>query len=199
MDAIELLTEDHRRVERLFSAIEARRDEGRDASFATLVRGLVSDLSVHSEMEEWTVYAEARRAIPDGEELVRHAIGAHQKVKDLLVLLEGASGAEPDFQQKLAELRNMVREHVEEEEREFFPALVRGLGKPRLVELGEAMKRAKEKPGTELHGQLEQAKSPVGTVRATSEEAIEKRQRKSPHRASPSASGGKPARRTSRA
>jgi hemerythrin-like domain-containing protein len=137
----------------------------------------VSDLSVHAETEEWTVYAEARRAIPDGDELVRHAIEEHQRVKELLVVLEGMAGDEPSFDEKLAELRAAVREHVRQEEQEFFPALVRGLGRPRLAELGEMMKRAREKPGKELHGQLEQAKSPVETVRATSDEALEKRRK----------------------
>jgi hemerythrin-like domain-containing protein len=169
MDAIELLTEDHRRAEQLFEEI------GSAGRTKELVNRLLSELSVHAELEEWTLYAEARRAMPEGEELVRRALDEHQRMKDLIVILASMSGEEADVPEKLEELRQAVREHVDEEEREFFPAVIRGLGRPRLAELGETMRTAKEKPGTELHGQLEQAKNPLGTIAAKSPEALDRK------------------------
>ena len=83
MDAIELLTTDHRAVESLFADFESDPGEGRARILADIIR----ELSIHSAIEEAYLYPRIRREVENGEQ---YAEGEreHQGVKESLGRLE---------------------------------------------------------------------------------------------------------------
>lgn len=160
MDALEILSKDHRAVEKLFTEF----GEAKGAHATRLARKIVAELAKHAAIEEQTLYPEARRELPDAVELVDEALAEHREMKKMLADLEGASAANDDLQAKVANLSQLVRHHVAEEEARLFPEIERTLGRDRLLALGEFILRSRSGPGNELHGLVESAAaSPAGT------------------------------------
>ena len=117
MDAISLLTQDHREVSKLFDAFE--REESDKAETATRVCRM---LTVHAMIEEEIFYPAAREALADeGDDLLDEAEVEHASAKELIAQIE-AEGQDGDlFEAKVKVLGEYVRHHVKEEESELFP------------------------------------------------------------------------------
>lgn len=146
LDAIELLTNDHRTVEQLFGQLEAATGEAaRDAA-----EEIVRELSVHAVIEETVLYPAAREAL-EGEELVDHSLDEHQQVKELLTQVDGKPADDPETRRVFGEIKSAVEEHVEEEEGQLFPQLRGQLDEERLKQLGDAMEKAKSLAPTHPH------------------------------------------------
>ena len=146
-NAIELLTSDHAAVEQMFTQIETL-PEG-DAR-SELVAGVIRELSVHAAIEEQVLYPAMRKALPDGDHLVREALEEHQRVKETLAAIEQAdSPTERD--PHLVSLIGNVRHHVEEEETELFPKLRASTTTAELQDLGGKLVRAKKLAPTHPH------------------------------------------------
>src|SRR5215207_5218685 len=62
-DAIELLTEDHRRVDELFEEYESAKDEAEDEAKEELVARICLELTVHATVEEEIFYPAAREGL----------------------------------------------------------------------------------------------------------------------------------------
>ena len=150
-DAVALLTNDHRTVEQLFTQLEGlqsgvdRREE--------LIQQVVSELSVHAVIEEQVLYPAIRSEVPGGEELADHAIDEHQRVKELLARLEELDPKESETDQVLRQLMADFRQHVQEEEGPdgLFDQLRTNVDQGRLVEMGDAMSKAKTAAPTHPH------------------------------------------------
>lgn len=143
MDAIEMLEQDHERVQKLFDRFE---DAG-DQAYKTkqgLVEEITKELRIHSELEEQIFYPAAQRGT-DEEDTVREGIEEHHVVEQLLAELEGMDPEDDQYEAKAAVLIENVRHHIEEEEGELFPKVGRALGKERLAALGEEMAQLKER------------------------------------------------------
>lgn len=147
-DAIELLTSDHRTVERLFEQLEGATADPGVARHAA--QEIVRELSVHAMIEEQVLYPAARGAV-DGDQLVDHSLDEHQKVKELLTKVDGKPVDDPETRRVFSEIKADVEEHVAEEEGDLFPKLREKLGADRLHQLGEAMARAKKMAPTHPH------------------------------------------------
>lgn len=148
LDAIELLTSDHRTVEQLFSQLEAAAADTDVARHAA--EEIIRELSVHAVIEEQVLYPAAREAL-GSEQLVDHSLEEHQEVKDLLAQVDGKPVDDPQTQQTFARVKAAVEEHVAEEEGKLFPQLRQNLGGERLYQLGEAMEKAKKMAPTRPH------------------------------------------------
>ncbi len=81
MDAIELLKQDHKKVEKLFTEMEKK--EARQKLFPELDR----ELSVHAEIEEKIFYPATKEAEPT-RDLVLESIEEHKQIKMVLSDLE---------------------------------------------------------------------------------------------------------------
>jgi hemerythrin superfamily protein len=142
MDAIVLLKEDHKVVEKLFKQFEKAGDE----AFAEK-RGIVDEVIValtqHAHVEESIFYPTAREAVPQTEDHVLESVEEHHVVMWMLSELANTDVHDERFDAKMTVLMENVRHHVEEEEQEWFPQVRKGLGRKRLQELGEAMAAAK--------------------------------------------------------
>lgn len=150
MDAITLLKEDHKKVEKLFKRFE----EAGDKAYATkraIVDSIIEELSVHAAIEEQLFYPVTRATVPDTEDIALESLEEHHIVKWVLDELESMSPEDERFDAKVTVLMENVRHHVEEEEDEYFPKVRDELGRNALSDLGDAMVAARKTAPTHPH------------------------------------------------
>lgn len=167
MDAIEMLTRDHRKVEELFGKLERTADP---SARAELVQELADEVLVHAHVEEQVVYPTARERLEDADDLVRDALREHQEVEKKLLELLDADAGDGDFMEKVTELRDLIDHHVEEEENELFPRLEEELGEDGLETLGDEVAQAKEEEQREFAAGTAGSRRRRGGSRSSREE-----------------------------
>ena len=153
MDAITLLREDHKTVERLFKRFENAGDRAH-VEKRQLVDRIIEALSIHAAIEEQVFYPVARATVPDTEDLALESLEEHHIVKWVLSELNGLDPGDERFDAKVTVAIENVRHHVKEEEREFFPRVRRELSRKALAELGDALAEAKKSAPTHPHPRL---------------------------------------------
>ena len=122
-DAIEQLTADHRKVEKLFKEYEQLvAAEGSYNEKEQLAATICAELTVHAQVEEEIFYP-AARDILDEEDLVDEAVVEHATAKDLIAQLADMSPDDDLYDAKVKVLCELIEHHVEEEEDEMFPKL----------------------------------------------------------------------------
>ncbi|HXA33354.1 MAG TPA: hemerythrin domain-containing protein [Acidimicrobiales bacterium] len=142
-DAITLLKDDHRSVEKLFKSFEQAGPKALKTK-ARLVEGIVRDLTVHASIEEQIFYPRVRQDAQDLEADVLEALEEHHVAKWLLSELDGLDPSAERFEAKVTVLIESVRHHVKEEERSLFPAVRKAFGRPALAAMGDALAAAKK-------------------------------------------------------
>jgi hemerythrin superfamily protein len=153
MDALTLLKNDHRSVERLFKEFEKLGDRAYKGK-RDVVDKIVTELSVHAAVEEQVFYPAVRKADPDIERQVLEALEEHHVVKWTLSELDGMDPQDERFDPKVTVLIESVRHHVKEEEGDLFLE-VRKIMKPKeRQELGEALEVAKRMAPEKPHPRL---------------------------------------------
>lgn len=122
-DAISVLIDDHRAVQRLFDAFKKADDNDLDRK-GTLVRRACEELSIHAIVEEELLYPAAQKALDDDEKPdVEEAFVEHYLVKVLIDKFTTLKPGEKGFDATFKVLMEMVNHHIEEEENELFPEL----------------------------------------------------------------------------
>lgn len=132
MDALQLLTTDHRKVDRLFEMREGTTDASAKKRLYDQIR---SELLLHAQIEESLFYP-ACAAFPELKEQIDDSYLEHAEVKDLLIEMESKSGTE-EAESILDELIESVQDHVQEEEKNLFPKVRQLLGQDKLDALGQ--------------------------------------------------------------
>jgi hemerythrin superfamily protein len=123
-DAIEMLIEDHRRVEELFEEFESSKDDDDDDEKAARVGAICLELTIHATLEEEIFYPAARAALAeDGEDLLDEAEVEHESVRMLIAELSDAQPGDDLYDARVKVLSEYVKHHVAEEEGELFPKL----------------------------------------------------------------------------
>ena len=89
--ALELLSADHRKVEKLFQQYEQEK-EGDDSRRQEICERICNELTVHAQVEEEIFYPWVREN-GDDEDMIEEALVEHESLKTLVSQLEGA---EPD-------------------------------------------------------------------------------------------------------
>jgi hemerythrin superfamily protein len=145
MDAIVLLKDDHKAVEKLFKQFEKGRQDATTAEKRKLVDRMLEELTTHAYIEETIFYPAARAAAPDNTDHVLESVEEHHLVAWLLAELRGLDPADETFDAKVTVLIENVRHHVEEEEHDFFPEVRKAMGRNQLTELGRKLEDAKPK------------------------------------------------------
>src|SRR2546423_15158371 len=136
MDAIELLKQDHKKVEKIFTDMEKK--DARPKLFPELDR----ELSIHAEIEEKIFYPAAKQAEPT-RDLVLESIEEHKQIKMVLADLEQTDMRTAEWGADLKVLKEDVMHHVGEEEDELFPKVQKILSKEQLEALGTRMEAMK--------------------------------------------------------
>jgi hemerythrin superfamily protein len=150
VDAIELLKKDHRTVDDLFKRIE-KAGSGATKTKRNLAERIIKELSVHAVVEETVFYPAVREASDEIRDDVLESLEEHHIVKWVLNELDGMDPEHERFDAKATVLAEMVRHHVEEEEKELFPKVRKALDAETRKELGEVMRRAKQGAPTRPH------------------------------------------------
>jgi hemerythrin superfamily protein len=150
MDAVTLLRNDHKTVERLFKQFEKAGPNAHKTK-KDLVEKIVEELSIHAAIEEQVLYPAAREAVPDEDDLVLESLEEHHIVKWVLSEIDGMDPEDERFTAKVTVLIENVRHHVEEEEGDLFPALREAMKRKELEELAQAMEQAKKLAPTHPH------------------------------------------------
>jgi hemerythrin superfamily protein len=145
MDAVSLLTADHRHVEELFDRY--RGTAPTDASRKRIVREITRVLCRHSAAEEQVVYPEARLVV-DSPAVVDDALDDHASVTNHLADLESLDWRSPEYERTVMELIAAVRVHVADEEENLFPALRARLLTSALREMVVIMEKVRRRAPT---------------------------------------------------
>ena len=116
-DALALLKEDHRKVEKLFKDYESAKGDGRKEKLA---RQISLELTIHTTIEEEIFYPACRGKVD--EDKLKEAYVEHDAAKLLMAEIEAGSGQSDDyFDAKVQVLGEEIDHHVKEEEDELFP------------------------------------------------------------------------------
>jgi hemerythrin superfamily protein len=142
MDALELLTQDHKKVKELFTSAKNTEDK---KELKQLFKEIKSELETHTRIEESSFFP----AMPEHEELkdmVSESLEEHRQVKTILRELSRATPGTEKFKAKLKVLIDDVKHHAEEEEEgKMFPQVREVVESADLEELGAEMETAKHK------------------------------------------------------
>ena len=111
-DGLQLLAQDHRKVEELFAQFE--KASGTSAK-ERLVRQICTELKIHSMIEEEIYYPEIRGKVE--EDALDEAYVEHDSAKLLVNELEAAEPDESFYDAKVKVLQELIEHHVEEEEK----------------------------------------------------------------------------------
>jgi hemerythrin superfamily protein len=120
-DAITLLTNDHKKVKKLFADFSkiAEGDAGNAAKEA-LVEQICMELSLHAQVEEEIFYPAVRAAIKD-DDLMDEADVEHGEAKHLIAQLKAMKPTDDHYHATVTVLGENINHHVKEEEEEMFP------------------------------------------------------------------------------
>lgn len=148
MNALTLLRNDHRRVDRLFA--EHKQAAGNARRQKAVFDEIHRELDVHAQIEEKVFYPALEEgfteAVPTQEQM-EEARAQHEEVKSLLKQLAGLAPEDAGYAVAFTKLVDGVRDHVAEEEGQMFPAAREILGSARLEELGREMADLKPQLG----------------------------------------------------
>ncbi|MDP9867898.1 MULTISPECIES: hemerythrin domain-containing protein [Streptosporangium] len=142
MDAIVLLKDDHKTVEKLFKEFEKAGD-GAHQRKREIVDKIIEELTVHAHIEEEIFYPAAREGAPGTTDHILESVEEHHVVVWILSELKGMDPADERFDAKVTVLMENVRHHVKEEEEDWFPKVREAMGRKVLQEIGERMEKAK--------------------------------------------------------
>lgn len=139
MNAINVLTKDHRKVEELFSQIESGEGDRME-----VFKQINDELTLHAQVEETLFYPELELKGETSEQ-VQHSYEEHLEAKNLLAELSAGNPDDEGWMSKLQKLKESVNHHVQEEESELFPKAEEILGEERLESLGEKIESMKKR------------------------------------------------------
>ncbi len=139
-DAIALLKDDHRAVEKLFKEFEGAKGDGRKEKLA---RQICLELSVHTAIEEEIFYPACQGTVE--EDLLKESYVEHDAAKLLIAEIEANEGAGDEFfDSKVKVLSEEIEHHVEEEEKPGGVFAQARKGKMDLDGLGEQLAARKK-------------------------------------------------------
>ena len=113
----DMLREDHKKVKGLFEEFEQATDA---KAKQRIVETALTELDVHSTLEEELIYPAIRAEIDD-DDLMDEALEEHHVVHALIGELKKMKPSDDRYDAKFTVLAENVRHHIKEEESEMFP------------------------------------------------------------------------------
>lgn len=138
LDAVEMLRDDHERVQALFDKFEQAGDK---RTKRRIVDEALAELKIHSALEEEIFYPAVRAAIDD-DDLMDEAEEEHHVAATLIAELETMQPDDAHYDAKFTVLGESVQHHVREEESRMFPKARRA--NLDLADLAERMAERKQ-------------------------------------------------------
>ena len=123
-NAIQVLEEDHVKVEKAFEQFEKLGDEDSEKK-QEIVATVLADLKVHTVIEEELFYPPLLQALKGDddeiEDLLDEAEVEHTSAKELIAQIEAMDPSERLYDAKFTVLCEYVKHHVKEERNDIFP------------------------------------------------------------------------------
>jgi hemerythrin superfamily protein len=151
-DVIEILEDDHREVEEMFTELESLRGASSDVDKQRrkeLADQVTIELVRHSVAEEVLVYPKVDDKV--SKEEADHAREEHAEAEETLARLEKLDADDPSFDDELATLMTEIRHHIEDEEDEMFAHMREVIDEEELRTLGERVEAFKKVAPTRPH------------------------------------------------
>ncbi len=139
-DILSLIEAEHRQVEKLFA--EAEKVKG--AKLVEQFNQIYIELILHARTEELIFYP-ALREYEETEQYVEEAEEEHEEISVILEEIKALKPTQPEFKEKMSELKETLEHHVEQEESEIFNAVRKCMSDRELTELGQEFQETKSK------------------------------------------------------
>jgi hypothetical protein len=152
-DVVTFLKEQHEQIREGFQLVLSSAGVERSNAFTALRRLL----AVHETAEEEVVHPVARRALVNGEVIVRARLQEENEAKKVLSELEDLDVGSAEFDRKLTLLRSSVLLHARAEEENEFERLGDQLDTERLERMRAAASFAERVAPTRPHAGIESA------------------------------------------
>ena len=153
MNAITMLTDDHRAVKKLLSELETTTERGVKTREELFTR-IKADLTVHEIIEEEIFYP-ALKEHPKAKDIVLEGYEEHNVVDTLMSELSALPFDHETWGAKAKVMQENIEHHIEEEEGEMFKKARQVFDEAELEELGERMARRR------VSAERESAPTPV--------------------------------------
>lgn len=165
-DPIAMLEQDHRKVEALFAEWQKTQD-------AAVAEQICTELTVHAEVEEQSVYPVLADQVPQGDDLEEEAEHEHAEAKALITQIQQAGYTGPQVATAMEQLISGVNHHVQEEEGEIFPKMRESIPQDRLEAIGTEAERIKKEQLAALTGGTTMSAAAGATSGATKNQLID--------------------------
>ena len=144
MNAIELLKQDHDKVDKLFQKVKANEDGDNTQVFEQIKQ----ELEIHTHIEE-TIFYPMLKEQGDEElkKIVLEGVEEHHQAKMFLRELSSLADDSEKFPPKLKVLMEDITHHVQEEEGKMFPMVEEQFDEETLNTLGQELEKEKGKFG----------------------------------------------------
>jgi hemerythrin-like domain-containing protein len=149
MDAITLLTDDHKKVKALLAEL-AETTNRAEKTRTELLAKIAKELEVHTTIEEEIFYPEERGDVE--EDMLDEAYVEHDGAKKLIAEIEAMKPGDEFYDAKVKVLGEYIKHHVKEEEQPGGIFAQAKKGDEDLDAMGERLKARKEELMAELRG-----------------------------------------------
>jgi hemerythrin-like domain-containing protein len=150
MDAMEILMDDHKKVQKMFKDFEklSSSDKSTKREKAELAKMICQELKVHATLEEEIFYPAVREAI-NASDIMNEAAVEHECAKSLIGQIETCEPSDEHYDAMVIVLGEYVNHHIEEEEKEMFPKVKKS--KLDTAALGEEIMERKQELLKQFH------------------------------------------------
>jgi hemerythrin-like domain-containing protein len=156
MNGLELLREDHRKVQGLFEQVKATETERQRKQFYKKIK---AELETHTYIEEKVFYP-ALKKYEEFKEMALEAVEEHLQVKTLWRDIDRLSEDSERFEPKLMVLIENVEHHIEKEEGEMFPEVERRFSEEQLENMRQSLEAAKKEFGKKTRAKAASSRRP---------------------------------------
>ncbi len=148
MNAITLLTNDHKKMKTLLDQLESTTERGVKTR-TQLFAEIKGELMVHEAIEEEIFYPELKTH-PKARDIVLEGYEEHHVVDLLMSELEALAVDDESWGAKALVMKENVEHHMEEEEGDMFKKARQVFDDAELDDLGERMMARKEQAAAEI-------------------------------------------------
>jgi hemerythrin superfamily protein len=156
-DAIEMLLEDHKRVQKLFKDFE-KNDRADEETVREIAETACMEVQIHAILEEELFYPAIRSHLPANDAACQNFLNEseveHECVDELVAKLQELEPDDAMYSAYFNVLAEYVRSHIRKEEKDLFPQ-VRSMEALDLQQLAADMRLRRE----ELFGEIEEGAS----------------------------------------
>jgi hemerythrin superfamily protein len=148
--AIDFLSQDHKRIHKLFKDFEKVDRDDADA-VRELVETACLELQIHSMLEEEIFYPAIRGQSKEQqqEDMLNRAEVEHESIDELIAKLHALQPDDPMYHACFCVLTDHVKHHIRQEEQTLFPA-AQNMSALDMDQLGESMRLRREELFAEM-------------------------------------------------